>query len=116
MKTGFFATVTAVFVVSQTTASETVTPEPDESSYHFVSQYGVEIGAPVSTVWNQLIDLSSWMYEFDLVLESGTPGKEGEVRRLYLGQEFFIEIIKLIPNELMVFSIYPSPSFQRRQW
>lgn len=48
------------------------------------------------------------MYEFDLSFESVAPGQEGEVRRLYSGQEFFIEITKIIPDELLVFANLPS--------
>lgn len=108
MKISRFTLVAAVMLVSIATASETITPEPDESSYHFVSHYSVVVNAPASAVWNQLVDVGSWMYEFELSLESGTPGHEGEVRRLYPGQDFFIEITKVIPNELFVFANLPS--------
>ena len=89
-------------------ASETVTSEPDDSSYHFVSHYSIDVNAPAAAVWEHLIDVGSWMYEFELSLESGTPGQEGEVRRLYSGEDFFIEITKVIPNELLVFANLPS--------
>ena len=109
MRTRFLCTILAVLAwLPSASASETVTPEPDGSSYHFVSHYTVEIDSPASTVWDQLVDVGSWMYEFDLALESGTPGEEGEVRRLYAGQEFFIEITKMIPNELLVFANLPA--------
>ena len=108
MKSSCFAVAAAVAFVSAAMASETVTPEPDESSYHFVSHYSIEVSAPASAVWNQLVDVGSWMYEFELSLESGTPGQEGETRRLYSGQDFFIEITKVIPNELLVFANLPS--------
>lgn len=100
--------VAAVMLVSVATASETITSEPDDSSYHFVSHYSIEIEAPANAVWKQLVDVGSWMYEFELSLESGTPGHEGEVRRLYPGQDFFIEITKIIPNKLLVFANLPS--------
>ena len=109
MKSLCFAAIAAVVSqVSPTWASETVTPELGGSSYYFVSHYTVEIDAPAAKVWQQLVDIGSWMYEFDLTLESGTPGQEGEVRRLYAGQEFFVEITKLIPNRLLVFANLPS--------
>lgn len=108
MKIAHFTSVAAVMLVSVATASETITPEPGESSYHFVSHYTVEVNAPASAVWKQLVDVGSWMYEFELSLESGTPGHEGEVRRLYSGQDFFIEITKVIPKELLVFANLPS--------
>lgn len=70
--------------------------------------FSVEVNTPASAVWNQLVDVGSWMYDFDLLMVSGTPGQEGEVRRLYPGQEFFIKITKLIPNKLLVFANLPS--------
>ncbi len=106
MRTTCIAIILAL--VSLANASETVTSEPDGSSYHFVSHYSVDVNASAPAVWQQLIDVRSWMYEFDLSLESGTPGAEGEVRRLYPGQEFFIEITKVIPNELLVFANLPA--------
>ena len=90
------------------TASETVTAEPNGSSYHFVSHYSVDVNASVPAVWQHLVDVGSWMYEFDLSLESGIPGREGEVRRLYSGQEYFIEITKVIPGEVLVFANLPA--------
>lgn len=102
------AIATWVLGVSTTWASETVTAEPDGASYHFVAHYSVEIDRPAADVWKHLIDVGSWMYEFDLTLESGTPGQEGEVRRLYAGQDFFIEITKVIPDKLLVFVNLPS--------
>ena len=109
MKKACIVIAAAVFAIAAA-ASETITVEPDGTTYHFVSHYSVEIDAPVSDVWTQLIDVGSWMYEFDLLPESGTPGKEGEVRRLYAGQEFFIEITKVIPNKLLVFANLPANS------
>lgn len=98
----------AIAPLQQATASETVTAEPDGTSYHFVSHYTIDVAASASEVWDQLVDLGSWMYEFDLMPESGQPGKEGEVRRLYAGQDFFVEITKTIPRELLVFANLPS--------
>lgn len=108
MRSGWLAAIAVALYVSTASASETITPEPDGSSYHFVAHYTVEIDAPVTAVWEQLIDISSWMHEFELTLESGTEGQEGEVRRLYAGQDFFIEITKVIPSELLVFANLPS--------
>ena len=99
--------VLVAMVTTAATASETITPEPDESAYHYVSHYSIKIDAHARDVWSQLIDLSSWMYEFELPVDSGTRGQEGEVRRLYSGQDFLIEITKIIPNELLVFANLP---------
>ncbi|MEM7284387.1 MAG: hypothetical protein AAF438_22535 [Pseudomonadota bacterium] len=108
MKTIRFEFILAVFFASPVSASETVTLEPDGSSYHFVSHYSIVINGSASAVWDHLVDLGAWMYEFDLVLESGAAGQAGEVRRLYDGQDFFIEITKVIPNELLVLANLPS--------
>ena len=80
---------------------------PDQDSGHYVSHYSIAIDAPIEVVWENLIDVGSWMYEFELSLVSGMPGEEGEVRRLYDGQDFLIEITKVIPNEVLVFANLP---------
>jgi len=89
-------------------ASETVTVEPDPDSYHFVSHYSIVIDAPIETVWQHLVNLGSWMYEFEMALVSGTPGTQGEVRRLYSGQDFLVQTVKVIPNKLLVIANLPS--------
>lgn len=89
-------------------ASGTLTPEPGSGSYQFVSHYRIEIDAPVPTVWKQLVDVGAWMYEFDMTLESGLPGETGEIRRLYSGQDFFVQITKVVPNELLAMANLPS--------
>ncbi len=104
----WFAVVATLVFVSPTRASEAITVEPDGTSYHFVSHYAVAIDAPANVVWKHLRELGSWMYEFELLPVSGTPGEEGEVRRLYSGQDFFIEITKVIPDRLFVFANLPS--------
>lgn len=96
-----------VLLASASHGSETLTAEPDQSSYHFVSHYSVAINATASEVWKHLIDLDSWMYEFELTREAGVPGQAGEVRRLYGGQDFFVELTKVIPNQLLVFANLP---------
>lgn len=90
------------------TASETVTAEPDGSSYYFVSHYSIAVAATAGEVWPHLVDVGSWMYELDLSLVSGSPGQAGEVRRLYAGQDFFTEVTKAIPGELLVLANLPS--------
>ena len=104
----FAVLATCVLCVSPAQASETVTAEPGGSAYHYVAHYSVEISASAAEVWEHLVNVGSWMYELDLTLESGTAGQEGEVRRLYAGQDFFIEITKVIPNKLLVFVNLPT--------
>jgi uncharacterized protein YndB with AHSA1/START domain len=89
-------------------ASETLTAEPGSDSYHFVSHYSVEIDAPVEEVWKHLVDLGSWMYEFEMAHVSGSPGRAGQVLRLYEGQEFLVQVIDVVPEELLVIANLPS--------
>lgn len=102
-----------VFVVMLTglapsMASDAIVGEPDGNSYHFVSHYRVAIEAPAQTVWRHLTDLGSWMYDFEMSHESGVPGEEGEVLRLYSGQDFFTQITGAVTNELLVVANLPS--------
>ena len=88
-------------------ASDTITTEPGDDAYRFVSHYRIRIDAPVEIVWSHLIDLGSWMYDFEMSHVSGVAGKEGEVLRLYPGQDFFSQIISIVPNELLVVANLP---------
>ena len=96
-----------LFSSSQIFASTSLTDEPEGGVYNFVTYYRISIDAPVSTVWHQIVDLPSWMYDFELSNVSGEPGKEGEVLRLYEGQDFQIQIIKIVPNQLLLVANLP---------
>lgn len=89
-------------------SSETVTVEPGDGAYSFVSHYRIAIDAPLPTVWRQLLNLHSWMYQFAMEHVSGTAGQEGEVLRIYSGQDFLAQITSAVPNELLVISNLPS--------
>ncbi len=89
-------------------ASETITTEPNENSYNFVSSYSVLIDAPAEVVWPHLRNLGAWMYEFEMSNVSGEPGQLGEVMRLYEGQDFLVQIIEAIPQKLLVMANLPS--------
>ncbi len=103
-----FTGIALIYASMPVQASETVTLEPDQKTYHFVSSYAVVINAPANLIWPQLLDLGSWMNEFEMDLISGDPGKEGAVYRLYPGQEFYTEITKAVPGELLVLANLPS--------
>ncbi len=103
-----FAFVIVLGFLHPMCASAMLAVEPDSDSYHFVSHYRVSIDAPPDTVWEHLIDLGSWMYEFELQHVSGDPRKAGEVLRLYAEQNFFVQITKAIPSELLVIANLPS--------
>ena len=90
-----------VFATSSLASSETLTPEPAGETYNFVTHYRVHIDAPKERVWPVLVNLKSWMYEFELSTITGEPGTEGQVLRLYSGQEFRIQVTKVIPNEMI---------------
>ena len=87
--------------------AETITTEPDAASYHFVSHYRVQIDAPAEDIWPILIDLKSWMYEFDLTTESGEVGQPGQVLNLYAGQDFKIQITAIEANRMLTMANLP---------
>ena len=77
------------------------------ASYHFVDTYEILIDRSPADVWPVLIDQASWT-DFAMIHESGPRNAEGEVLRLYPGQEFFIEIIELLPERMFVVANLPS--------
>ncbi len=89
-------------------ASETLTDEPEGNSYNFVTHYSVEIDAPAKIVWKHLVDLGAWMYDFEMKPISGHDALEGRVLRLYEGQDFRVQITKVIPGKLLVITNLPS--------
>lgn len=90
-----------------TLASSTIT-EPDANTYHFIDHHQVTINAPAKKVWPHLISLGSWMYEFEMAHVSGEPGREGQVMRLYEGQDFMMQIARMVPNQLLTLVNLPS--------
>ena len=70
--------------------------------YYSVFHYEIEIEASPSEVWPHLVDFGSWMYEFDMLHVSGPRSGEGEIIRLYEGQDFLMQAVKIIPNKLYV--------------
>jgi hypothetical protein len=81
--------------------SESLTPEPSPETYNFVTHYRVQIDAPKEQIWPYLVNLKSWMYEFELSTISGTLGNEGQILRLYTDQDFKVQVTKVIPGELI---------------
>ena len=77
-------------------------------AYDFVDTYEILIDAAPDDVWPHLVDVASWMYEFSMIHESGPQQAEGEVFRLYEGQDYFLELVKLVPGKLMVGVNLPS--------
>jgi hypothetical protein len=77
-------------------------------AYYFVDTYEVMIDAASDEVWPHLVDVASWMYEFSMIHESGPRNAEGEVLRLYEGQDYLVQLAKLIPGKLMVAVNLPS--------
>jgi len=88
--------------------SEGLTDEPDGQSYNFVTHYSVEIHAPAKAVWNNLIDLGSWMYDFEMEPVSGKDNLEGQVLRLYEKSDFQVQITKAIPDKPLVIANLPA--------
>ena len=92
---------TGMFCANARAASETLTSEPSGDAYNFVTHYRVLIDAPVSDVWPVLLDFRAWMYEFEHVTVSGSPGKPGHVVRLYEGQDFLTQTTAVVPEQLI---------------
>ena len=95
------------FTVLPTAASVSLTPEPDRASYHFVTHYRVNIDASPAAVWPVLVNLKSWMYEFDLTTISGEPGQAGHVLNLYAEQAFQVQVTHAIPNQVLTIANLP---------
>lgn len=107
-----FLTLVLMYYISaimmRAEANEMLTVEPEQNSYNFVSHYRIEIDAPASVVWKNLIDLRLWMVDFEMSHQSGEPKQLGEVLRLYPEQDFFIQITGMIPNDTLVIANLPS--------
>lgn len=92
---------------SPASADSPATPSLDPDRYHVVFNYQVVIDRPAADVWPQLIRLNKWI-GFDLLHVDGPRMQEGEVFRLYKGQDFFFQTIKMIPEQLYVGVNLPS--------
>lgn len=77
-------------------------------AYHFVDTYETIIDAPPAVVWPQIANIRSWMDAASMIHEAGPYGAEGEVFRLYEGQDYFAEAVKLIPNTLLLLANLPA--------
>ena len=88
--------------------AEQLTDEPDPRAYNYSSHHTITIAASAHQIWPQLTDLGAWMYDFEMSHVAGKPGEIGEVLRLYSGQDFLVQIIELVPNELMIMANLPS--------
>ena len=76
-------------------------------SYHFVDTYEIVIDRPPADVWPYLVDQATWL-NAEIAHESGPHDAEGEILRLYPGQDFFVEIVKLIPERMFALANLPS--------
>ncbi len=97
-----------MFVLDRSHANISVTDEIDVNSYNFVSTNSVNISAKKGTVWKHLVNLKSWMYDFELSYYSGPRGEVGEVLRLYPEQDFFVQVTSKVPGDTLVFANLPS--------
>lgn len=89
-------------------ADTTIIDSKLADAYHFVDTYEILIDAAPEDVWPHLVNVSSWMYEFSMIHEAGPRQAEGEVLRLYEGQDYFLQLVKLVPGKLMVGVNLPS--------
>lgn len=98
----------STLVADRAMGSESLVDEPDGDTYNFVSHYAVKIEAPAARVWAHLIELGSWMYDFEMKPVAGFNALEGKVLQLYEGQQFYVQITKAIPQRLLVIANLPT--------
>jgi len=101
-------TCSLLLISTYAISSESLIDEPDGQSYNFVSHYSVEIDAPAKQVWKHLVDLGSWMYDFEMKTVAGFDKLEGRVLRLYEGQDFHVQITKAVSDKLLVIANLPT--------
>lgn len=99
--------IITLLAVTQAFAQETLTPEPEDGVYNFVSHYRVEIAAPPAAVWPVLLDLGGWMYDFEMAPVSGEAGQPGQVLRLYRDQPFMVQITQVVEHKLLAIANLP---------
>lgn len=100
--------VAGVFIGRVASADTVIIDSELADSYHFVDTYEVLIDEPPVKVWPHLVAVGSWMYEFSMIPESGPKDAEGAVFRLYEGQDYFMQLAKVIPGRLLVAVNLPS--------
>ncbi len=106
-----FIVVSAISAAAQSvSAQEGIIESNLSDSYHYVDHYEVLIDAAPGDVWPHVLDFASWMDRFDMLHESGPVRAEGQILRPYEGQEFLVEIVKLIPERIVVSVNLPSSS------
>jgi hypothetical protein len=74
-------------------------------SYYFVDHYDIVIDRPANEIWPHLLDFGSWLAPATgkgMIHVSGPRHGEGEVFRLYNGENFFMQVTKIIPDKLLV--------------
>ena len=97
-----------LIVLSSALAEPVILDSELASSYHFFDTYEVLIDAPPEDVWPDLLNARSWQYKFDLSHVSGPVNAEGEVLRIYEGEDFFMEISRIIPEKMIVSTLLPA--------
>ena len=91
------------FSISSLSSAETSSFRTNLSnSYYYTDHHEIVIDQSAEEVWKHVINVGSWMYDFDMVHESGPTNAEGEVLRLYAGQDYFFEVTKMVTGRLLV--------------
>lgn len=93
---------------STSSAEEVLIASEFSNSYHYVDHYEIVIDASTKDIWPALIDMSSWMDELAVQHESGPPLSEGQVFVLYGDPNYRLEIVKLVPERMLVAANLPS--------
>ena len=95
-------------LVQDAFAESSIIESSVSNTYIYTDHYEVLINRPAEEVWPHLLDLGSWMYDFEMALEDGEPQAEGALYRLYSGEDFFYLIVKIIPGRMIVGVNLPS--------
>lgn len=107
-KLGLSLSLIFLLTGGQAPAAESMLESELADSYHYIDKYEILINAPAALIWPHLVDLGSWMNSFSMIHESGPVNGEGEILRLYEGEEFYLQIVKLIPQRMLVGVNLPS--------
>ncbi|VUD64903.1 hypothetical protein TDB9533_03429 [Thalassocella blandensis] len=90
-----------------TYTEEFITQEPNTKSYNLVSHYEQLISAKPEIVWPHVMNLKTWMVDFEMSHVSGEIDQVNEVLRLYPEQEFYVQRTAVIPNRLLSIANLP---------
>lgn len=80
--------------------------------YDFLMSHEFTIDRPAKEVWSYMTKLGAWMPTHKLVTVEGSPGKEGELVKVFYPKDsdislFYLKVIKLSPCKNMILKMMP---------